>query len=69
VNNSALSVISGFSHEVEEKCDLLGYYPATLEDGIDSLFRNVGKLLVLLALQQAVLKLQRRKYRTSRSSS
>jgi len=68
VNNFAVSVISGFRHEVEEKCDLLGYYPATVEDGIDSLSRNVGKELLLLALQQAVLKLQRRKNRTSRSS-
>jgi hypothetical protein len=32
VNNSAISVISGFCHEVEEKCDLLGDYPPTLED-------------------------------------
>jgi len=67
-NNSAVSVISGFRHEVEEKCDLLGYYDATLEDGIDSLSRKVGKGLLLLALQQAVLKLRRRKDRTSPSS-
>jgi hypothetical protein len=66
-NNSAVSVISGFRHEVE-KCELLGYYPATLEDEIDSLSRNVGKELLLRALQQAVLKLQRRKDRTSQSS-
>jgi hypothetical protein len=50
-------VISGFCHEVEEKCDLLGDYPPTLEDWIDGLSRNVGKELLLLALQQAVLKL------------
>jgi len=25
-NNSAVSVISGFYQEVEEKCDILGYY-------------------------------------------
>jgi hypothetical protein len=62
-------VISGFRHEVEEKGDLLGYYPAALEDGIDSMSRNAGKELLLLALQQVVLKLQRRKNRTSQSSS
>jgi hypothetical protein len=67
-NSSAVSVISGFRHEVEEKCDLLGYYRATLEDGIDTSSQNIGKELLLLALQQAVLKLQRRKDRTSRSS-
>jgi hypothetical protein len=43
VNNSAISLISGFRYEVEEKCDPLGDYPATLEDGIDGLPRNVGK--------------------------
>jgi hypothetical protein len=62
-------VISGFRHEVAEKSDLQGYYPAALENGIDSVSRNVGKELLLLALQQAVLKLQRRKNRTSQSSS
>jgi len=67
-NNPAVSVISGFCQELEEKCDILGYYRATLEDGIDSLSRNVAKELLLLVLQQAVLKLQRGEGRTSRSN-
>jgi hypothetical protein len=53
--------ISGFCHEVDENCALLGYYALscvnfllmfeffTLEDGTDGLSQNVSKKLPLLA--------------------
>jgi len=57
-------MISGFCHEVDENCSLLGYYSLssgnfipvlfsfgylTPEDGTDRLSQNVGKQLPLLA--------------------
>lgn len=59
---SHVNMISGFCHEVDENCILLGYYapcsgnflptfqdsPSTPEDGTDGLSRNVGKKLPLL---------------------
>jgi hypothetical protein len=50
-----ISVISGFRRDIDEICALLGYYAAssgnlffildflTLEDGTDTLCRNIGK--------------------------
>jgi hypothetical protein len=52
-----LNGISGFRHEVAEKCALLGYYGAgsgnsllTLAEGTDKLSRNVDKELPLLCV-------------------
>jgi hypothetical protein len=42
-------VISGFSHNTDEICALLGYYFLTLEDGTDALSQNIGKGLPLNA--------------------
>jgi len=53
---SFLFVISGFCHEINENCTLLGYYAVssgnyspTLGIGTDRLSRNVSKLLSLPA--------------------
>jgi hypothetical protein len=53
--NSAVSLISDLRHDVDEICALLGYYAASrgdclptfrdIEDGTDTLSRNVGKQL------------------------
>jgi hypothetical protein len=44
---SCLFVISGFRREIDENCALLGCY--TANNGTDSLSRNIGKKLPLLA--------------------
>jgi len=56
-----LCEISGFCHEVDDSCTLLGYYATSnvtflpmfeflaLEDGIDRSYWNVSKKLPLLA--------------------
>jgi len=53
---SFLFVISGFCHEIDENCTLLGYYAVssgnylpTLGNGTDRLSQNISKVLSLLA--------------------
>jgi len=36
-------VISGFRSEVDENCKLLGYYVASSDNFLPTLFRNVAK--------------------------